>query len=189
TASTLTVTLYPSNAFLFLVNNGAGVNASNAQWAPTASTGVVIAGATSALTYLLNPGTYSYLVELTGYYPVSGSITLTAGTPTSMSITLFLSSNYDIYTPLYAFSNAQLAALAVSGSGTSSSPYVMPSAQGTLLNATFGVVNDYTYPVFDGVFFVNTTDYTIITAPALSYLAPFAGPYALFYQKIYGFPA
>ncbi|EQD26439.1 Peptidase A5, thermopsin, partial [mine drainage metagenome] len=90
TASTLTVTLYPSNAFLFLVNNGAGVNASNAQWAPTASTGVVIAGATSALTYLLNPGTYSYLVELTGYYPVSGSITLTAGTPTSMSITLFL---------------------------------------------------------------------------------------------------
>ncbi len=188
TTTTLTVTLDPSNAFLFLVNNGAGVNASNAQWAPTASTGVVVAGATSSLTYLLNPGTYSYLVELSGYSQASGTFTLTAGIPATLSVTLFVS-NTEVYTPLYAFSNAQLGALAVSGSGTSTSPYVMPSSQGSLLNASFGVVNDYTYPVFDGVFFVNTTAYTIISAPALSYLAPFSGVYALFYQKIYGFPA
>ncbi len=189
TSTTLTVTLDPSNAFLFLVNNGGGVNATNAQWAPTASTGVVVSGATSDLTYQLNPGTYSYLVELTDYSPSTGTFTLTAGVPSSLSVTLIPSTNPNIYTPLYAFSNAQLAALAVSGSGTTTSPYVMPDSQGSLLNASFGVVNDYTYPVFDGVFFVNTTDYTTITAPALSYLAPFSGVYALFYQKIYGFPS
>ncbi|MHB1435054.1 MAG: thermopsin family protease [Thermoplasmata archaeon] len=188
TATTLTVTLDPSNAFLFLVNNAGGVNASNAQWAPTASTGVVVSGATSSLTYLLNPGTYSYLVELTGYAPMTGTFTLTAGLPSAFSVALSPSLTSDIYTPLYAFSNAQLGALAVSGSGTASSPYIMPSTQSSLLNASFGVVNDYTYPVFDGVFFVNTTDYTVITAPTLSYLAPFSGVYALFYQKIYGFP-
>lgn len=189
TTSTLTLLLDPSNAFLFLANSSAGVNATNAQWAPTASTGTVVSGVISSITYMLNPGTYSYLAELTGYNLSTGFITLAAGSHAFASITLSPATNNNIYTPLYAFSNAQLGALAISGTGSGSNHYVLPNTQGTLLNATFGVVNDYTYPVFDGVFIVNTTDFVDISAPPLSYLAPFSGPYSYFYQHHYGFPS
>lgn len=106
-------------------------------------------------TFWLTPGTYGLSVELSDYTPWSTTLAVTG----PMTLAVHLDRNYytGVYTPLWAFSNAQLRAISSSGSGTSSDPYVLFHNQHAPLAAIFGLYNDYTFPVFPGVFLYGTT--------------------------------
>lgn len=106
-------------------------------------------------TFYLAPGNYSVLTELSGYSAVTNLVDLTG--PVTLYVNLTPSPSVGVYTPLWAFSNTQLAALAVAGSGTPSDPYVMPSVQPAPINATFGLYNDFGFPVYPAVLFYGTT--------------------------------
>jgi thermopsin len=106
-------------------------------------------------TFWLTPGTYGITVELSDYTPVSMTLHVSG----AMTVTIDLQPNFreGVYTPLWAFSNSQLAAISYFGTGSPWDPYVLFNNQGGPLSAVFGVYNDYVFPVFPGVFLYGTT--------------------------------
>ncbi|MEM0157279.1 MAG: thermopsin [Thermoplasmataceae archaeon] len=153
----------PSNAFV-MVSNSLLIDNATAQWAPTGTGG--------SFDYNLSPGNYS-MEFLLSYHDsnYTEKIDLSAGKTYSVG-PVQLNSNFSrgIYTPLYSFNNSQLINLSISGNGTVSSPYVIPGPQylakagtyaQTSLNPAFSRVNDYLYPVFNGILQANTTNYTL----------------------------
>jgi len=116
----------------------------------------VVVPAVYGTTFHLTPGTYKVMAGLADYTPVS--FTLTVGSsPIAQTIHLRLNLLEGIYTALWAFLNAQLAALSYWGYGTTASPYLLFSNQYAPLSPVFGVYNDYVFPVFPGIFFHGTT--------------------------------
>ncbi len=107
-------------------------------------------------TFSLTPGTYDVTVGLTDYAPVSYVLNV-GSAPVRTNVVLHPDLRAGVYTPLWAFSNAQLAALSIGGSGTSLSPYVIEYDQRAPLSAVYGLYNDYAFPVFPGIFFEGTT--------------------------------
>jgi thermopsin len=105
-------------------------------------------------TFWLTPGTYGLTVELSDYTPYTTTLTVSAAT----TLVLHLRENFreGVYTPLWAFSNSQLQAISFFGSGTAWHPYVLFNNQGPTLSDVFGLYNDYTFPVFPGVFLYGT---------------------------------
>jgi len=158
-AETITVDLTPSNAFVF-ANQGATFSESNAAWAPTPVSGPAV--------YTLAPGAYTFKFLLSDYAPVIRHVSTT----TSLTVTLASDPSLGVYTPLWARSNAQLAAISSSGSGLVKHPYVLFNNQGNL-DQLFGELNDYLFPVFPGVYLIDTSAYVSIdNAPSfqLTYL-------------------
>jgi hypothetical protein len=78
------------------------------------------------------------------------------------------SSTAGIYTPLYAFNLPQLKNISltssgtVNGKGTSSSPFFVESGFISYLLPEFGEVNDYSFPVFSGIYLYHISNYTTI---------------------------
>jgi len=71
-----------------------------------------------------------------------------------------------VYTPLWAFSNSELAAISYSGAGTTYNPYLLFNTQFRPLAMFYGLYNDYGFPVYPGVFLMGTTATTyLIHAP------------------------
>ncbi len=138
----------PSNGFLFL-NPGSVQNDYAAQWVPIQPSG--------SYSYMVSPGTYTAQVLASNYEPLS-SITVSGSAGESImqgSINLVKNVSYGGYTPLYAYSNSQLANISSSGNGTASSPYVLlPQANVPIM---FGRLSLQEFPVFAGVFLYNTT--------------------------------
>ena len=150
--STYSGTLTPSSAFLF-VNGGPQFSESAAAWAPVGSGG--------SFSYALPPGTYS-AQALFSDYSIS-DFTLGIGTSTVLSV----NDSMGIYTPLFAFgnsgANSLASALSASGSGTAASPYVLSGTQNTPINPLFSEINDFFFPVFPGVLFVNISVHVQLT--------------------------
>jgi len=115
-------------------------------------------------TFYLTPGKYSLSIGLSNYDPV----TLSLNVVSAETISVHLRSDYrqGIYTPLWAFSNSELAGISSFGSGTTYSPYVLFNDQRAALSSVFGLYNDYTFPVYPGVFLSGTTATTYLVDSA-----------------------
>jgi len=146
-----TFTLTPSNAFAF-ANQGASWNLSAAAWAPVPPSGVA--------TYDLSPHSYAFSFVLANHKPVRMSVSST----TSTIVTLASDTSLGDYTPLWAWNNAQLAAISQpGGAGTVSNPYVLDSNSIGPVSPLFGEFNDFYFPVFPGIFLANTNAYVTAT--------------------------
>jgi thermopsin len=146
--------LDPSNSFIF-ISNGSKFYTPTAPWAPTAP------GA-SSYEFFLPPGKYSVEVQLSDYDIDSFSFTGGLGTTFWQNVTLSPDPTVGVYTPLFAWDNAQLATISGSGTGTASDPYVLENDQLTNFSSLYAETNDYLFPVFPGVLINGTTDYFVL---------------------------
>ena len=180
------VTATPGNAFVFVQNNASLAAANIWAWAPMPFTGTE--------TFTLPTTGYNYTAMLNDFAPASGKLA-----PTT-TISLAAKASEGIYTPIVAMSNSQLSTvvsqLGGTGSGTAASPYRV-NADSSMINATFGSMNDYTFPAFGGILLLNTTDhlilnntnlpitYTGFNANAIAYFEAVVGlaPQAQFFQN------
>ncbi len=123
----------------------------------------------------LAPGTYSYEVLLSDYAEQTGTLVVGA-TPTALTAVLPYDPSSGVYTPLWAFSNAQLAGISSSGNGAVGSQYVLfnnPTSSCTAcggapnnnLSGVFYSYNDYVYPTFTGILLDGTNDYVDVASP------------------------
>ncbi|HTP53998.1 MAG TPA: thermopsin family protease [Thermoplasmata archaeon] len=154
----VTLNVSPANAFNFLEYMGSAgfitPIVAESEFAPTIT----------GNTLYLMPGSYSLRTELSDFAPTFQ--TLTVAGPQTVTLALTPHHGAGVYTPLWAFSNAEVAAIATSGSGTAASPYMLPNHQGAALPSDFGLYNDYGFPVFPGVFLMGTTVSTELYQPA-----------------------
>lgn len=151
----LAVHVQPTNAFVFLSYGASSAfNVSEPEWAPTVHTDA----------FTLPAGTYTLEVEEADYdrafvdnftLAPGGSLTLTENLARNMSM--------GIYTPLWAWTNAQIANLSTSGSGSPADPYEIVNNQ--LGAIPFLQFNNLGYLVFPGVFFLGTSAYTVFDDP------------------------
>ncbi|MGA7861964.1 MAG: thermopsin family protease, partial [Thermoplasmata archaeon] len=103
----------------------------------------------------LQPGVYTVEVMLSGYDTVTRTVDLTGGS-VDLSIYLTRDAASPTYTPLYAFSNSQLAAIATSGTGTPANPYRLWDSQKGSIAPLFGDLSQWPYEVWEGIY-VNAT--------------------------------
>jgi len=115
-------------------------------------------------TFWLAPGNYSLETELSGYAPVVTALNVTG--PVTVSPALPSAPSLGIYTPLWAWSQPGVAAIASAGGGTPSDPYVLENSQTAPIGATFGLYNDFGFPVYPGVFLLDTQVPTELLDPA-----------------------
>ncbi len=158
-------TIAPSNAFAF-VNQGTGFNPEQAAFAPLPPTGTY--------SWALPPGNYVIVILASDFDPVAGSIALSPGT-TPLDLSLTPDPAIGVYTPLWAWDNAQIANLSVSGDGSAAHPYVLDNRELGPIDPLFGEFNDYVYGVFPGIFLGFTTAHVDIIEPA-----PFTVQYPAF---------
>lgn len=111
----------------------------------------------------LQPGIYTVEVMLSGYDPVMQTVDLTHG-GFSLSIDLTRDASSTTYTPLYAFSNAQLAAISTSGTGTPNAPYRLWNSQYGSFAPLFGDLSQWPFEVWEGIY-VNATTADAVWAP------------------------
>jgi len=154
----------PSNAFMF-VDTGNSLNPNTAGWAPLTASGTY--------NFWLPTGMYTAEYMLSYYNPVklplhgnshfstsSGNMNMVGMRNIHVQTIKLVRDIYDgVYTPLFAMNNAQLANISVSGSGTASNPYIADNATYPGINPLFGEVNDFLFPVFEGVMIMNTNAY------------------------------
>ena len=154
----VTVAASPANAFNFFEYSGA----------PGFTTPIVpeyaYAPNMATDTFYLMPGTYGLQTELSNFAPVTTPLTISG--PTTVPITLVAAPSLGIYTPLWAFSNAEVPAISSGGSGTPSSPYLLVNDQSAPILPSFGLYNDYGFPTFPGVFLYGTNVSTELYKPA-----------------------
>lgn len=113
-------------------------------------------------TFWLTPGTYVVSVGLSDYAPVSMSLGVHTGHAVMRNVHLHPSLAFGVYTPLWAFSNSQLAAISFGGQGTPQDPYVLFNNQYYPLPPVFGLYNDWMFPTYPGVFLMGTTATTYL---------------------------
>ncbi len=134
--------------YVFINNNVTLININANNWAPMPNL---------VNNFRLPTGHYIYQAQLNYHDPSIGTLL-----PTT-TITLTKDMSAGVYTPITIMNNAQLAAQALSGSGTAASPYVINArAVNTGMSPLFGQLNDYLFPVFEGVIIMNTTDHFIL---------------------------
>ncbi|MGD0718674.1 MAG: thermopsin family protease, partial [Thermoplasmata archaeon] len=125
--------------------------------------------------WYLMPGTYNYEIMLADYQEQTGSITVASSTVTLTAV-LPYSLASGVYTPLWAFNNAQVAGISSSGAGTVSSQYVLfnnptssctncGSAPNANLSAVFYLPNDYHFSTYGGIILSGTSAYIDVNAP------------------------
>jgi thermopsin len=151
-SETHTFRISPSNAFVF-ASPGFTFDGNSAVWA-----GPVPVSGTA--TYVMPRGAYTFRFLLSDFNPAQ----LTVGSrATSKTVTLTPNLNRGVYTPLWAWSNSQLAAISQpGGAGTAGQPFILDSNPPLALNRLFGAFNDYLFEVFSGIQLVNTTDYVAV---------------------------
>ncbi len=153
----LTLGENPSNAFTLVTPTSGAANfvVNETTYAPNVYTD----------TFWLTPGSYSVTVELSDYAPVTLNVTILGGAQV-YNITLNATPSAGVYTPLWAFSNSEVAAISSGGSGTPFHPYYLFNNSVGPLAPVFGVYNDYTFPVFPGVFLKDTSVSTELYRPS-----------------------
>lgn len=111
----------------------------------------------------LQPGIYTVEAMLSGYAPVTETVNLLHGN-VRLSVHLTRDPGSTVYTPLYAFSNAELAAISTSGTGTAANPYRLWNAQGASFAPIFGDMSQWPFEVWEGIY-VNATTAHAVWAP------------------------
>ncbi len=167
------IAVSPSNAFVFVAPYASSSFLESFfhwnlfEWAPLEDT----------TTIYLPPGvSYEFWAGLSNYAPVSTTTGTLSASAYSWSPTLAPDTSDGIYTPLWAWSNSQLAVLSSGGDGTAANPYILVNDQTGPINSYFGIFNDWTYPVYAGVFLMGTTDFVeVIDASALAVAVPYGG--------------
>jgi thermopsin len=151
----ITINTTPANAWVvFWADNSSAKEANFTSGQPFAESNLY------GPTYWLTPGIYYLKIELSYYDQVPNGptlLTLHAEHAKTLTINLHYNPLNGVYTPLWAFSNSQVAALSTSGNGTPSNPYMLFDNQYRDMAMWFGLYNDYTFPVYPGVFFWGTT--------------------------------
>jgi hypothetical protein len=141
-------TLNPSYGFIFVSNTAPVPNPfasgarDNMSWLPTTNSG-------SFATYLPPlgaPWTTTYYVQAFADGSVEFNTTVSASTST-LSIALTHAQGL-LRAPLYAYSNAQIAALALNTTGATTAPWDF-SGLTVNVNSSFNHLNDYNYPSFE----------------------------------------
>jgi thermopsin len=173
----LTGTVTPDTSFVFL-NTGTVFNQSYAGYAP-----VPVGG---AIDYQVPAANYTGEILMSNYDPVSFTTNLSDPASWNIGVALTADVSKGIYTPLIAYSNSQLAELAVSGAGTLGNPYELPHDADASLDPIFGSINDYAFPEFPGLLLAWTTAYVQLNDSS-SFHVDFAGD-ALSYMQFYGYP-
>jgi len=167
-----TVTVHPAAEYSFLfVNVGSSENASAAQWVPTST------GGTTTF-YLPTGGTYFLEFMMSNYDPATRVVTATHSA-TLLPVFLAPDPTIGIYTPLFAFTNAELASISSAGAGTVGNPYILINDQYASLAPQFAMWNDFQYPQFPGLLIAGTTAYAEVTPPSFEINLPswdFAAP-------------
>ncbi len=153
----LSIYVTPANAFNFLEYTGIGNFTSGFVEVPE------FAPSMETRTFYLMPGVYRLKSELSDYSYAFYTIALEGSTV--LNFTLKIDVAAGVYTPLWAFSNEEIAELSTSGNGIPSKPYELPNNQSAPLSSTFGLYNDYGFPVYPGVFLKGTTASTVLDSP------------------------
>ena len=154
-----TVTVQPTYAYSFLfVNLGVTENVSEAQWVPTSD------GGTTTF-YLPTGGTYFLDFLMSEHVPYTTSVVATTGT-TLPTVTLTASRAEGVYTPLFAFDNAQLQGISSRGAGTAANPWILDHNQNQPLAPQFAQWDDYLFPVFPGLLLSGTSAWIDATPPS-----------------------
>ncbi len=170
----LHVRLEPSNAFLFLGPEADGGNLTAPspawQWAPLVGASEASAGWLSGA-LALPPGAYTAVVLESDFDPVIRTVVVGAAA-SWLNVTLVPDPAAGLYTPLFAWSNAQLAAISSAGAGTAAAPYRLDAAPfpGQRLSPLFGGFNDYGYPTFAGLELLGTS--ASVAATPATFWAP-----------------
>ena len=145
----------PGNAFIAIAQGAGVTNQSFFQVAPTF--GWYSGKGRIGQNIWLSPGTYTVEVMLSGYSQANQTITISSAT--SLSATLTPQATPTVYTPMWAYSNSDLANLSISGAGTSGNPYILPGSQPGSLAPVFGILNDYLFIIYSGIWVNGTTAY------------------------------
>jgi YVTN family beta-propeller protein len=144
----VTIDVTPANAFDFFSYLG------TADFTSSFSSQFEYAPDMTTNTFYLMSGEYNVVVQLADHDPESFTLYLDS------SINVLLDLNPDvgigIATPLWAFNNAEVAAISQSGSGTATNPYILDHNQNGPLPSMFGLYNDRGFPVFPGLFLKGT---------------------------------
>jgi thermopsin len=157
-AATLTGTIHPSNSWAF-VDWGSSYSVATSAWAPLPASGTY--------TWDLTAGTYVVkLMESDFDAQTSTAMALSPTAPTYYNVSLTHDASAGVYTPLYAWDNAQLAAISSSGTGTAANPYILVNNEIGPLASEFATFNDYAFTSYAGISLVNTTAYVEIANPA-----------------------
>ncbi len=146
--------------YVFVFMEDAAYSSQGYQWVPDQPT------------WYLMPGTYNYELMLADYDQVNGTLVV-GSSATTLTANLAYNATMGVYTPLWAFGNAELAGISSSGSGTISSQYLPfnnPSpgtyaAPASNISANFYSLDDYDFPSFPGVLFDGTSAYVDLNAP------------------------
>ncbi|MCL4451583.1 MAG: thermopsin [Candidatus Thermoplasmatota archaeon] len=136
-----------SSPFLFVQDNQTLAECLQFGWSPSDN-------------FTLPTANYEYEALLNSY-------NITTGTLSNVGITniaMVASTSLGRYTPTIAYSNGQLSAIASSGSGSSSDPYLIAPIGSNYvnLNPIFGQFNDFLYQVFPGILLQGTTAHVVI---------------------------
>jgi len=141
--------------------------------------------------WYLMPGSYRYEVMLSDYREQTGRITVGSAT-VALSATLPYSTASGVYTPLWAFDNAQVAGISSAGTGSIRHQYLLfnnptsgcsrcGAAPNGSLSPIFFSLNDYAFKTFSGVFLSGTTSYIDVNAPPSFQVAGPSGAAGSFY--------
>jgi thermopsin len=125
--------------------------------------------------WYLMPGGYHYEVMLSDYREQSGTLTVGHASVTLTAVLRYATAS-GVYTPLWAFNNAQLAGISSRGEGTVSDQYVLfnnptsdctycGGARNKSLSPLFFSYNDYFYKSFSGIFLSGTNAFVDVNAP------------------------
>ncbi len=166
-------TITPSNAFVW-INQGSAFDPVQSAWAPVPPTGQYV--------WSMPPGSYFVGAEASEFDPAASILSLTPG-DNLHDVALVADPFRGVYTPLWAWDNAQVANLSTSGSGTAADPYLLENNEYGSLDPLYAEVNDYFYPVFSGIFLAYTNAHVDINQPApfyVTYPAQYAGGLAFF---------
>jgi len=161
----------PSNAWDFFTleptADQTNFSVVESEWAPTELNGGQ---------FYLSPGTYSVSFLLSDYHPQAWGLYV-GGPGLNTTVTLVAAPAIGIYTPIWVWNNSQYAGLASSGSGTPTDPYILYNVQPAPFPSEFGVLNDFTYPVFAGILLTNSdASVELLDPPSLATETPFPPP-------------
>lgn len=146
-------TVNPPNSFMF-VSPGSSFNAASSTWTPLTQSG--------SYSFNLPAGSYASSILLADHTPIA-SADLSSGSIQNFNLPLNMTTG--VYTPLYAYGNAQLKYISQFGTGTVKNPYVLmnnPSQTG-MLDPLFNTFNDYTFPQFNGILLHSTTAHVVVS--------------------------
>lgn len=162
--------------YVFVFFENTNFTSQGYQWAPDVPT------------WFLMPGVYNYEVMLADYTMQNGTFAV-SGARVTLSAVLPYNALMGVYTPLWAFSNGQLAGISTSGSGTIGSQYVLFNNPTTgyfgftanNLSSNFYSVDDYHFPTYTGLILDGTNVYVNVNAPVSFAVRPSTGGSTTYY--------